>query len=40
MLGASVHAIKKNTETLVVDGKEISLEVNAEISKYMVMSRI
>jgi hypothetical protein len=31
--------MKKNTEALVVTGKEISLEVNAEKTKYMVMSR-
>jgi hypothetical protein len=34
----SVHAVKKNTETLVVASKEIGLEVNAEKTKYMVMS--
>jgi hypothetical protein len=39
ILGGSVHDIKKNTETLVVASKEISLEVNAEKTKYMVMSR-
>jgi hypothetical protein len=33
------HAIKKNTEALVVTSKEIGLEVNAEKIKYMVMSR-
>jgi hypothetical protein len=38
ILGGSVHAIKKNTEALVVAIKEIGLEVNAEKSKYMVMS--
>jgi hypothetical protein len=38
MLGGSVHAMKKNTETLVVASKEIGLEVNAEKTKYMVMS--
>jgi ribosomal protein S1 len=31
--------IKKNTEALVVASKEIGLEVNAEKTKYMVMSR-
>jgi hypothetical protein len=30
ILGGSVHAIKKNTEALVVASKEIGLEVNAE----------
>jgi len=38
MLGGSVHAVKKNTEALVVASKEISLEGNAERAKYMVMS--
>jgi hypothetical protein len=31
--------MKKNTKALVVASKEISLEVNAEKTKYMVMSR-
>jgi hypothetical protein len=30
ILGGSVHAIKKNTDTVVVVGREIGLEVNAE----------
>jgi hypothetical protein len=39
-LGGSVHAIKKNTEALVVATKEIGLEVNAETTNYVVvMSR-
>jgi hypothetical protein len=38
-LGGSIHAIKKNTEALVVASKEIGLEVNAQKTKYMVMSR-
>jgi hypothetical protein len=38
ILGGSVHAIKTNTEALVVASKEIGLEVNAEKTKYMVMS--
>jgi hypothetical protein len=38
-LAGSVHAIKKNTEALLVASKEIGLEVNAEKTKYMVMSR-
>jgi hypothetical protein len=38
MLGGSVHAIKRNTDDLVVASKEIGLEVNAEKTKYMVMS--
>jgi hypothetical protein len=39
MLGGSVHTIEKNTEALVVASKEIGLEVNANIAKYIVMSR-
>jgi hypothetical protein len=38
ILGGSVHAVKRNTEALVVACKEIGLEVNAEKTKYMVMS--
>jgi hypothetical protein len=38
ILGAGVHAITKNT-ALVVASKEIGPEVNAEKTKYMVMSR-
>jgi hypothetical protein len=36
ILGGSIHAIKKNTKTLVVASKEIGQEVNAEKNKYMV----
>jgi hypothetical protein len=39
ILGGSIHAIKKNTEALVIASKEIDLEVYAEKSKYMVMSQ-
>jgi hypothetical protein len=38
-LGGSVHSIKKNAEDLVVASKGIGLEVDAEKTKYMVMSR-
>jgi hypothetical protein len=38
-LGGSIHTIRKNTEALVVTSKEIGLEVNAEKTKYMVISR-
>jgi hypothetical protein len=38
ILGGSIHAIKKNTKALVVASKETGLEVNAEKTKYMVMS--
>jgi hypothetical protein len=37
ILGRSVHVRMKNTEVLVVDSK-IGLEVNADNTKYMVMS--
>jgi hypothetical protein len=39
ILGGSIHSIKKNAENLVIASKEIGLEVNAEKTKYMVMSR-
>jgi hypothetical protein len=38
ILGGSVHTIQRNTEALVVASNEIGLEVNAEKTKYMVMS--
>jgi hypothetical protein len=38
-LGGSIHTIKQNTETLLFVSKEIRFEVNAEKTKYMVMSR-
>jgi hypothetical protein len=39
VFGGSVHIVKINTETFVVASKENGLEVNADNSKYMVMSR-
>ena len=39
ILGGSIHAIKKNTEALLVASKQTGLEVNADRNKYMVMSR-
>jgi hypothetical protein len=39
ILGGSIHSIKKNAEDLTTASKEIGLEVNAEKTKYMVMSR-
>ena len=38
MLGGSVHTVQKNREALVAAGKETGLEVNADKTKYMVMS--
>jgi hypothetical protein len=35
----SVHTTTKNTETLIVASKETGLEVNAEKTQYMVVSR-
>ena len=39
MLGESVCALKKNAEASVVSSKEIGLEVNADKTKYLVMSQ-
>jgi len=39
ILGGSVHTVKENAEALIVASKEIGLEVNADNTKYMVMSR-
>jgi len=38
ILGGSIHTIKENTEALIVAGKEIGLKVDADKTKYMVMS--
>jgi len=38
-LGGSIHTIEKNTEALVVASKETGLELNADKTKYMVMTR-
>jgi hypothetical protein len=39
ILRRSIYTLKKNTEILVVTSKEIGLEVNAEKTKYMIISR-
>ena len=39
MLGGSAHTIMENAEALVRASKEIGLEVNADKTKYMIMSR-
>ena len=39
IFGGSVHTIKKTTDALVVSSKENGLEVNVDITKYIVMSR-
>ena len=38
-LGGSAHTVKENAEALLVATKEIGLEINADKTKYMVMSR-
>jgi hypothetical protein len=37
--GGNIHTTKKNTKALAVASKEIGLELNAEKTKYMVISR-
>jgi len=39
ILGGSIHTLKENTEALVAATREIGLEVSADKTKYMVMSR-
>ena len=39
ILGGRVHTIKKNTKALVVASKDTGLELNADKTKHMVMSR-
>ena len=39
ILGGSVHTVEENAETLIVAAKEIGLEVNADKTKDMIMSR-
>ena len=39
ILGESVHTINENAEALLVASKEVGLEVNADKTKYVVMSR-
>jgi len=38
IFGRSIRSIEENTESLVVASKEIGLGVNADKTKYMVMS--
>jgi hypothetical protein len=38
LLGGNTDTIKKSTETLVYTSKEFGLEVNAEKTKYMLLS--
>jgi hypothetical protein len=39
LLGDSVNTIKENSETLLEASRDIGLEINAQKSKYMIMSR-
>ena len=39
ILGRSIHTLKENAEALVAATREIGLEVSADKTKYMVMSR-
>jgi hypothetical protein len=39
LLGDSVNTIKENTETLSEVSRDVDLEINAEKTKYMIMSR-
>ena len=39
ILGGSIHTLKENAEALVATSREIGLEVSADKTKYMVMSR-
>jgi hypothetical protein len=38
LLGDNIDTIKKNTETLIDASKEVGLEVNADKTKYMLLS--
>jgi len=38
ILGGSVHTVKGNTEALIVTSKEIGLDVNADKTKFMIIS--
>ena len=39
ILGGSMHTLKENAEALVAATREIGLEINADKTKYMIMSR-
>jgi hypothetical protein len=38
LLGDNIDTVKKNTETLIDAIKEVDLEINAEKTKYMLLS--
>jgi len=39
LLGDSINTIKENTDTLLKASRDVDLEINAEETKYMIMSR-
>jgi hypothetical protein len=39
ILGGSVHTVKENAEALLGANKEIGLEISADETKYLIMSR-
>jgi hypothetical protein len=39
LLGGSISTIKENTGSLLEASKDVDLEINAEKTKYMIMSR-
>jgi hypothetical protein len=39
LLGDNIDTVKKNTETLIDDSKEVGLEIKVEKTKYMLLSR-
>jgi retron-type reverse transcriptase len=39
LLEDNIDTIKKNTETLIYASKEVGLKINAEKTKYMLLSR-
>jgi hypothetical protein len=39
LLGGDIYTVKENTETLLEASRDIGLEINAEKTKYMIVSR-